>query len=163
MIADFRRIALSAAIAIVATILVVMASRAIFPSPERPTCERNVYSAPVVDGSEETPEAKADREACRVEIDRFEQSDKQAAKNQFFVLLAGSVAMILIGGFLYTVPVVSSGSLWGGVVSLIFALFFSFRPGIEDYLRLVAAVVSFLVLVALAYRLFGKERERGSK
>lgn len=165
MIADFRRIALSAAIAIVATILVVMASRAIFPSPERPTCERNIYSAPVpvVDGSEETPEAKADREACRVEIDRFEQSDKQAAKNQFFVLLAGSVAMILIGGFLYTVPVVSSGILWGGVVSLIFALFFGFRPGIEDYLRLVAAVVSFLVLVALAYRLFGKERERGSK
>jgi|GEM_PF-5103993 len=154
MTTDFRRVALAAAIAIVATILVAMTSRSIFPAPERPTCQERFY-APVEPGQELS---SAERTACDQEMDTFEQQDRAAAKNQFFVLLVGSVFMVVLGGFVYTVPVVSSGILWGGVVSLIFSLFFSFRPGIEDYYRLVAALVAFIVLLALAYRLFGKER-----
>lgn len=156
MVADFRRIALSAAIAIVATILVAMSARAIFPGPhnaDRPKCEERLY----------VPEEKerltgSDREACEAEVKAFEKRDQAAAKNQFFVLMAASILLLGIGTILYTVPVISSGILWGGVVSLFYSLAFSFRPGLEDYLRLLAAVVAFVVLIILAYRLFGKER-----
>ncbi len=157
MTADFRRIALSAAIAIVATILVVMASRAIFPSPKYPECRSELaVVAPVKDDKPAPP--SAEEEECQRQEKEYQAGEERAAKNQFFILLTGSVALIIVGGFLYTVPVVSSGILWGGVVSLLFSLISSFREGIEDYFRLLAALVAFIILVMLAYRMFGKER-----
>jgi len=156
MTADFRRIALAAALAIVATILVAMSARAVFPNPERPKCQEQLFRAP------DDPDRVIgeERAACERQVADFESKDHQVAKNQFFVLMGGSIVLILIGGALYTVPVVSSGILWGGVVSLFYSLVFSFRPGLEDYYRLLAAVVAFVVLVVLALRLFGKERTK---
>ena len=133
-----------------------MSARAIFPGPnfaDRPRCEERLY----------TPETKddltqAERDDCDRQVKDFEERQGQAAKNQFFVLMGAAVLLLVVGGFMYTVPVVSSGILWGGVVSLFYTLFFSFQPGIEDYYRLLAAIIAFILLVALAYRMFGKER-----
>lgn len=162
MTIDFRRVALSAGLAIVSTILVVMASRAIFPSPKYPECRsRPTAAVAVKEGAPVIP--SAEEEECQRQEKVYQERQEQVAKNQFFILLAGSVALILVGGLLYTVPVVSSGILWGGVVSLFFSLISSFREGIEDYFRLLAAVVAFIILVVLSYRMFGKERGQGSK
>jgi hypothetical protein len=158
VVADFRRLALSASLAIVATILVVMGSRAIFPQPKYPDCE--LFPRPI---GVDKPEAAEEDPACRVQIEAYEARQGSVAKNQFFVLLAGSVGMIILGGFVYAVPVVSSGILWGGVLSLFFSLIASFREGIEDYFRLLAAAVAFIVLIALALRMFGKEARPPTK
>lgn len=154
MTPDFRRIALAAAIAIVATILVVMASRAIFPQPKYPDCE--LFPRPPV--KEQAPEQTEDPE-CRKQFDQYRVRQESVARNQFFVLLVSAVGVVVLGGFTYGIPVISSGILWGGVISLFVALTASFREGIEDYWRLLAAVVAFIMLVGLSYRLFGKERQ----
>jgi predicted cobalt transporter CbtA len=152
---DFRRIALSAGIAIVATILVAMSARAIFPSAEPPKCQERLFAPP----ESVAKLSDQEREDCQRQVDEFERKERAASKNQFFVLMGGSVLLLVIGSAMYTILVVASGILWGGVIALFYSLIMSFRPGLEDYYRLAAAVVAFVVLIILAYRMFGKERK----
>jgi len=147
------RSAYSLVIGVLVTCFVAFGVQAFYPRPDYPD-----YSAYPPGDPAEVSEEEEQRHQAEYErrIDAFEKRSEAYNRNVFIVTTICCVAILsLCILYLETVPVIGPGLIFGAVFTLFYGLGLAFSVQ-DDRLRFVASGVGLAILLALAYRKFGR-------
>ena len=159
-----RQIAIGFGLAIIFPLLVYYGVATIYPPPERPSPLATVYLPPNATAEErkDYQDKQREREQKQKEQD---EAYKAAAKDfaRFLIIVAAPLgyAAILIGAFL-PLYAIGTGLIFGGI-STVSHGYFAYWQYLDDWLRFVALLVGFLVLLFVGYyRIAGPNTRAGS-
>lgn len=151
-----KKFALGLGIAIIFPMLIYYSIVTINPEPKYEHYEIKNYSKLL---KKATPDEKA-----RLEEESSQLSKKRAKDEEFFKMrlflsatIAGIVALIISA--VISVRVIGIGLIFGGIITVI-GSFFSYWEELQDWMRAISLLVTFIICIFIGYRKFSVEMNK---